>query len=310
MQTKAITAVVLTYNEEKNLPAALESLAGFCPVMILDSGSTDSTLTIASNHQTQVYHHDFSNHADQWAWALAHLPIKSDWLLAMDSDYVVSEALKDKIVNELDQVDASIDGIYVNYRYSFAGSIIRFGGTRKQRLQIVRLNKAKLEPSDLVDNRFIVEGKTIYWKSPIYESNYYDQDISLWMAKQDKYSMRLAVEEELRRQGLLKWHNQPSIFGSPDQRITWLRQKWLKMPLFVRPLFYFIYRYVIMFGFLDGKGGFLYHFLQGFVLRIMVDWKIGQLRQNKMTGEKLLAFKKTMLENGQGSFEKIMQSMP
>ena len=309
MQTSQITAVILTHNEEKNLPACLARLDGFCPVFVVDSGSSDATLEIAANHNASLFHHDFTNHARQWSWALANLPFKSEWLLALDADYIVTDELKDKILTSLDFLADDVNGIYVKYRYHFGGSQIRFGGTRHDRMQIVRLGFAKLDSSDLVDNRFVVEGNTARWNEFIHESNYYDGDISIWMAKQDHYAIRLAVEEELRRQGDIEWQGQPSFFGNPDQRVTWLRQQWLRMPLYIRPLIYFIYRYIFALGFLDGKGGFLYHFLQGFVLRIMIDWKIGQLRQAGIKGEKLLAFKKCMLDNQQASVEKILAIM-
>lgn len=289
-----------------NLPSCLQQLAGFCPVYVVDSGSTDATLQIARDHGARIFHHGFTNHSEQWEWVLQSLPFESQWMLALDSDYIVSEELKQKILTSLDQLDADINGIYVKYRYTFAGREIRFGGTRHYRLQMIKLGHARPDPSDLVDNRFIVEGETRRWNELIRESNYYDRDISIWMAKQDRYAIRLAVEEELRSQGYLKWQGTPSLFGNPDQRVTWLRQMWLKMPLFFRPLIYFIYRYILALGFLDGRGGFLYHFLQGFVLRVMIDWKIGQLREAGIKGEKLLAFKKRMLENQHSSVEKIL----
>ncbi len=309
MQTTAITAVVLTYNEEKNLPACLKSLQGFCPVFVLDSGSNDNTLDIAAQYKAQIFHHNFINHSEHWSWALENLPFESEWMLALDADYVVSDELKQKIKAEIQSVPTYVNGIYVKYRYHFGGNAIRFGGTRHDRLQIIRLGHAKLDSSDLVDNRFVVDGETISWDKYIYEKNYYDEDISIWMAKQDKYAIRLAVEEELRKQGHIAWQGNPSLFGTPDQRVTWLRQKWLKLPLFIRPFFYFVFRYIFALGFLDGKGGFLYHFLQGFVLRVMIDWKIGQLRKAGITGERLLAFKQAMLDTQHGSVEQVLQEL-
>ena len=191
MQTRAITAVILTHNEEKNLPACLDQLAGFCPVFIVDSGSTDSTLQIAEDHGAGIFHHAFTNHAEQWSWALDYLPFESEWLLALDADYRVSDELKQKIIASLDTLQADVNGIYVKYRYKFAGSEIRFGGTRHDRLQIIKLGHARLDSSDLVDNRFVVEGKTVRWNEYIHESNHYDRDISIWMAKQDHYAIRL-----------------------------------------------------------------------------------------------------------------------
>jgi hypothetical protein len=77
------------------------------------------------------------------------------------------------------------------------------------------------------------------------------------------------------------WAISPSLFGTPDQRILWLKQRWYGMPLYIRPFLYFFYRYVVRCGFLDGKEGFIFHFLQGFWYRLLVDIKLDERRQQE-----------------------------
>lgn len=304
-----ITAVVLTYNEAPNIRRCLESIKGFCKIYVVDSGSTDQTVAICQEYTDQIHVHAYTNHASQWQWALDNLPIKTTWVLALDADFQVSDALKEALRERLQGVADQVDGIYVRHRYVFGGATIRFGGTKHYWLRIVRHGKSRADLSDLVDFRFLVEGKTIEWNASVVEYNRHDDDISTWLLKQDKFAVRLAVEEELRRAAMLHWERNPRFFGNADERIMWLRDRWLRLPLFLRPVAYFVYRYLLALGFLDGRGGFLYHVLQGFWLRTVVDWKIWQLRQLQLSSNELHRFRDQMLQTRDGSVVRIHQAM-
>src|SRR5512133_1038975 len=69
------------------------------------------------------------------------------------------------------------------------------------------------------------------------------------------------------------------IFGSPDERVLWMKGIWERLPLYVRPCLYFFYRYVVRLGFLDGRQGFVFHVLQGFWYRLLVDINLEELRR-------------------------------
>src|SRR5205085_8734075 len=83
--------------------------------------------------------------------------------------------------------------------------------------------------------------------------------------------------EELQRRAGAAFLLRPRLFGNPDERTLWLKGRWYRLPLFVRPFLYFFYRYFLRLGFLDGKQGFLFHFLQGFWFRLLVDVKLEEL---------------------------------
>jgi glycosyltransferase involved in cell wall biosynthesis len=306
VEAQNVTAVILCYNEAQNIRHCLESVAGFCDVQVVDSHSTDSTIDICREYTQKVVQHPYENHASQWQWALENLDIKTAWILALDADFVVSDALKSRILKELASIPASIDGIYVRHLYHFGGSLIRFGGTKRYWLRMIRTGNAQADISEMVDFRFVVVGDTVRWSEHVMEYNRNDDDISVWLDKQDKFSIRLAVEEELRRRKLRHWHLKPSFFGNTDTRFAWLRDEWLRLPLFLRPVLYFFYRYVFALGFLDGRGGFLYHSLQGFWLRTIVDWKTLQLRERNFSDEELSNFGKFILEHRAGSVDKLL----
>lgn len=303
------TAIVLTFNEEPNIRACLQSVRDLCDVIVVDSGSTDGTLAICAEFGVQVVHHTYETHARQWEWALANVPIRTPWVLALDADFTVTEALASRLSRDLGSVPQDVSGIYVRHLYRFGGSLIRFGGTKQYWMRIVRAGSARPDMSDLVDFRFVTSGRAIQWPEAVVEYNRHDDDLSVWLRKQDKFSLRLAVEEELRRAGARSWEVRPSLFGHPDERFAWLRDRWLALPLFVRPALYFVYRYVLAGGFLDGRGGFLYHVLQGFWLRLAVDWKIDELRKQRLSLVELEQASALMLASSSGSVQQLVATL-
>jgi len=301
-----LTAVVLTYNEEPNIGHCLASVAGWLPVIVLDSGSTDRTLEICAAHRVEVATHPYESHSAQWAWALENLPIRTPWVLALDADFVVDADLRRQIEHELAHVPGDVDGIYVRHRYVFGGGPIRFGGTKQHWLRLIRRGHARPDASDLVDFRFNVDRRTLCWRGSVTEYNRHDDDISTWLRKQDKFSLRLAVEEELRARGLLRWQGKPRLAGHPDQRFMWLRDVWGRLPLFIRPVIYFAYRYILALGFADGRAGFLYHVLQGFWMRLVVDWKRWQLRSANLCDPDLERVRDAMFATRDGSVVSVL----
>ena len=301
-----VSAVVLTYNEAPNIRHCLESVRDLCEIFVVDSGSEDGTVEICSEYTKQIHIHPYANHASQWQWALDNLPLTSDWVLALDADFLVTPDLQARIAAEIAILPETVAGVYVRHRYVFGGGLIRFGGTKQYWLRLIRRGRAHPDLSDLVDFRFVVDGEVARWPEAVIEYNRHDDDISVWLRKQDKFSLRLAIEEELRRAGGHRWQVRPRFFGRSDERFAWLRDRWLSMPLFLRPVLYFVYRYFLAGGFLDGRGGFLYHALQGFWLRLLVDWKIDQLRKLQLTPVDMEALARLMLDTRSGSVDELV----
>jgi glycosyltransferase involved in cell wall biosynthesis len=304
---KNVTAVVLCYNESANIEHCLKSVHGECDIFVVDSGSTDDTVDICKRYTNNIFVHPYMSHANQWQWALDNLPLETEWVLALDADFVVTKELLLSLDEKIPRFDNTVNGIYVRHRYVFGGAEIRFGGTKKYWLRVVRKSCASVDTSDLVDFRFLVKDQTINLDESVVEYNRYDDDISVWLRKQDKFSIRLAVEEELRRRKQLDWKEPPTFFGNSDQRFMWLRDRWLNLPLYLRPFMYFLYRYVISLGFFDGKAGFLYHFLQGWWLRLVVDWKTSEIRKLELSTSELENLKVSMLETSAGSVGEILK---
>ena len=276
-----VSFLMLTYNEEINLRVSLPLLTDWADdIVIVDSFSTDKTLEIAGRFGAHVYPHAFESHASQWLWAMQKIEFKYHWIFMHDPDHAVTPELK----QELDQVfasevDESVDGFYVKRRNIFRGQWIKHGGYYpKYMLKIVRRGKVFFDKNEF-DYRAYVPGKKLKLKHDIIEDNLKEHDISFWIEKHNRFAARQAEEEILRMNGHAAWSVKPAFFGTPDQRTLRLKVVWYKMPLYLRPFIYFFYRYLLCLGFLDGKQGFIFHFLQGFWYRLLVDIKLDDLKK-------------------------------
>lgn len=277
-QTPKTAVVVLTKNEERNLDACLDSLAGWASeIFVVDSHSTDRTVEVARSYDAQVVAHSFESHARQWNWALQNLPIRSTWVLGLDADQRVTPELAAAIRQWIESsASATVDGCYIRRKQVFRGKWIRHGGYYpKYLLKLFRLGAGRVDDGDRVDHHFSVDGPVAKLKSDIIEDNQNEADLTAWIEKHSRYALLQAIEEHERsgRRPALS-----SVFGNPDERTLWLKGIWSTLPLYVRPALLFIYRYFFRLGFLDGKQGFIFHFLQSFWYRLLVDIKLDELR--------------------------------
>lgn len=282
--------IILTFNEEKHLPRLLESIASLnAPVFILDSGSTDRTLEIAADYNALVRHNDFENHPRQWDFALKHFPVNTPWLICLDADQIVTPELRNRLTGFNPTNYEGVNGIYFNRKNIFKGTWIKHGGYYPfYLLKMFRYGVGYSDLSENMDHRFVVPGKTELWKDGvIIEENLKENHISFWIAKHNVYSDLVAQEEVERIRNLRGQHLQPRFWGAPNERRAWLKKRWWKMPRYLRPFIYFAYRFLFKLGFMDGRNGIIFHFLQGFWFRLVVDIKIDELlRQEKNDGDK------------------------
>lgn len=271
-----LSVVVLTFNEERNLRSCLGSVARWASTLVVvDSGSTDATVSIAREFDAQVVAHPFETHARQWRWALANLPLETEWVLGLDADQRVTPELRDEI-DALLATDTPVRGVFVRRRQVFRGTWIKHGGYYpKYLLKLFRRKHVSVDDGDLVDHHFIVDGPVTKLRGDLIEDNLNEAEIATWTAKHNRYAVLQARQELLDSSEPL---GLSAAFGSPDRRIRWLKQGWARLPLFVRPCLYVIYRYVLRLGFLDGKQGFVFHVLQAFWYRLLVDVNIDEMR--------------------------------
>jgi len=276
--------VILTFNEEIHLPRLLGSIKNLdAPVFVLDSGSTDNTIAIAKDYGAIVLQNAFENHPTQWDFALKNFEIKTPWVICLDADQVVTPELDNKLSAFKDEDYRDTDGIYFNRKNYFKGRWIKHGGYSPfYLLKMIRYGVGYSDLNENMDHRFIVPGKTVIWKDGyIIEENLKENNISFWIAKHNRYSDLVAQEEVERMMQMRSQTVKPHFWGSPDERTAWLKQLWWKLPRYVRPMLYFIYRMFFQRGILDGRTGVIFHFLQAFWFRLIVDIKIDEILKQK-----------------------------
>lgn len=279
-----ITAIVLTYNEERNLPKCLDSIAGrAAEIIVVDSFSTDATLQIARDRADKVVQHEYEGHPQQWQWTLSNVATAHEWIFAIDADFVVTQGLWDDLRTRL--AERGVDGFYVRHREIFRGRRISHGGAYPNHwLRIFRKDKVKIDLNDRVDIHFYVDGRVDRIEFDVEEQNYKDDDIFFWIQKQNTFAKKHAQEELDRKNRSVSAPVRPRFFGTLDERKMLMKQVWYRLPLYVRPFIYFFYRYVLRLGFLDGKQGFVYHFTQGFLYRLLVDINIEEILNRSKPG--------------------------
>lgn len=280
-----VSVVITTYQEEANIEACLRSVAGWAEqIVVVDSGSTDRTLDICSGYTDEIVAHDYVDHASQWAWALRNTSLRNAWLLALDADNIVTAELRAQIDEVVAEAPNEFAGYYVRHTHYFRNRPVR--GLKAKWLRLVRHERARVDESELVDVRFVVDGRIGSLSGAIVESNQKELSIDFWIDKHTKFAQRMAAEEVLRRSGRLPRSVAPKLVGAgPEQRMLWLKERWYAMPLYVRPFIYFVYRFFLRLGFLDGMNGLVYHVLQAFWFRLLVDIKIGELEERISRGE-------------------------
>jgi glycosyltransferase involved in cell wall biosynthesis len=278
---REISVVILTLNEEANLPLCLESVRDWArEVFVVDAGSTDRTRAIAEGFGATVVEHPFQTHSAQWHWAMEHLPLRSEWVLALDADQRVTADLAEEIRHLNGSALEGIDGVFINRQQWFRGRWIKHGGYYpKYLLKLFRRSKVVIDGGDLVDHHFYVTGRVMKLRYDLIESNIKEDDISFWIQKHNRYATLLAREELGAGRKSSESAIRPRFSGNPDQRALAQKRLWRRMPLYVRPFAYFFYRYLLRLGFLDGKQGAIFHFLQAFWFRLLVDIQIDDMRQ-------------------------------
>lgn len=279
-----ISVIVLTYNEEHNIRYCLESvkdLAG--EIFIVDSYSTDKTVEIAKQYTDKIYQHPFENQAQQLNWALDNLPLETIWIMRIDADERLTPELCDELREKLSKMPEETTGLYMRRRVYFMGRWIKHGAYYPTwLLRIFRRGKAKCEQKSVDEHMMISEGTTQELDNDIIDENH--KGLYFWVDKHNTIATKEMVEIINLKNRKEDQNIKPYLFGDSVQRKRWLKENlYLKLPLFVRPFLYFIYRYFFRLGFLDGREGLIFHFLQGFWYRFLVDVKIYEYKKfNKL----------------------------
>ncbi len=281
--SNTIAAIILTYNEEKHIKRCIDSLKGVCDeIFVIDSLSKDNTQEIARSLGAQVYENPWKNYATQFNWALENCPIMSEWIWRIDADEFLEGELGSAMKSYLAECGADVNGAYIRKRIDFMGRPLLHGGWYPSyHLKVWRRGHGECENRWMDEHIRIFSGETI----TVNEGNQVDanlNDLTWWTEKHNGYATREMVDMLMMEYGLDAKSSEvvPKFFGTEEQRKRWLKIRYIKAPLFLRPFINFGIRYILKGGFRDGKQGFVWHFLQGFWYRFLVDAKIYELKKS------------------------------
>ena len=277
----SIAVVILTFNEEMHIERCICSAQAVSDkIVVVDSYSTDDTCAIARRMGAVVYQHTFENHARQFNWALENCDIQAQWIWRLDADEYIEPSLASKALQAVEQIAEDVNGIYVNRKIVFMGQPLLHGGWYPApQIKIIRKGFGGSEDKWMDEHLVVFSGKTISIDGDQTDENL--NDLTWWSHKHVNYASREAINtlmiEYNIKQGVEEV--EPKFLGNDAERKRWLKMKYAKTPLFVRPFINFFIRYILKAGFLDGKSGFIWHFMQGFWYRMLVDCKIYELKK-------------------------------
>lgn len=268
-----ITAVILTRDEAIHIGRALDSIA-FCErVLIVDSGSRDGTIEIAQSRGADIRHRKWLNYSDQFQWALDHGGITTDWTLRLDADEVIEPDLVAAIRSSLPGLPADVIGINFNRKHIFMGRWVRHGGRFPLTLlRLWRTGHGRIEARWMDEHIVVDAGRTITIKGGFADVNL--NDARFFTEKHNSYATREAIDVLARKYGLLADDRSLDAKSNALQaRIKRFGKEavYNRLPFGLGPLLYFLWRFIFQLGFLDGREGRIYHVLQGFWYRFLVD---------------------------------------
>lgn len=275
----SLVAIVLTFNEEKHIERCLQSIVGTVDrIVVVDCFSTDSTIEIAKRNGAEILYNKWLNHSNQFNWAINNIQ-GADWILRIDADEVVTGELASKLKEYIDNADADVNGFYINRRIFFLGEKINHGGVFP--VSILRLFRNGFGECEnrWMDEHIIVSGETRRIKEEIHDINL--NPLSWWIEKHNKYASLEAYEVLVNKYCIIEPSSSSSIEISSQAGFKrFVKNKiYNRLPTGLRALLYFFYRFFIRLGFLDGAAGSIFHILQGFWYRYLVDAKIYEVEK-------------------------------
>jgi len=267
-----VSVLVLTLNEEQNLPDCLSSVSWCTDVVVLDSLSSDRTVEIAKAWGARVVQRQFDNWAAHQNWALANIKFDNRWVFYLDADERMTRELRDEILQIARDGDDSKAAYYCGRRNYFMGRWIKHAMPPGAIMRFFRPDRVHFER--LVNPTPVISGRHGYLQNYFDHYNF-SKGIADWIERHNKYSTLEAIEGVKLFAG--ERNHEASVLSSdPAARRKALKEFSFRLPL--RPFLKFIYMYLFKGGFLDGYPGYVYCRLQA-MYEHMIVLKMRELRR-------------------------------
>lgn len=277
-----LAVVILTYNEDRHIARALQAISGIASqVFVIDSFSTDRTVELAQAHGAIVLQNKFTNYAKQFQWGLDNAAITAKWVMRLDADEIIEPDLVQEIIEKLPLLSADVVGINLKRKHIFMDRWVRFGGRYPLvLLRIWRHGHGRIEDRWMDEHMVIWGGKTVTFEGGFSDHNL--NDLTFFTDKHNKYATREAIDVLNQRLNLFTRDESVTSDSTSFQTAfkRFMKERvYNSLPFTVSATAYFLWRYIFQLGFLDGRTGLIYHFLQGYWYRFLVGAKLMELER-------------------------------
>jgi glycosyltransferase involved in cell wall biosynthesis len=275
-----IAVIILTFNEARHIERSIASVRGIArDIVVVDSYSTDDTVERARNAGARVLQNPFINYARQFQWGMDNGGIDAAWIMRLDADEIIEADLAREIATRLPLLGEEVAGINFDRKHVFMGRWIRHGGRYPLRLlRLWRRGQGRIEQRWMDEHIVVWGGSTVLFRGGFADVNL--NDLTFFTHKHNAYATREAIDVLSQKYGLFARDQAVNADSASLQAgfKRWMKESFYnRLPFWCGPLGYFLYRYFIQLGFLDGRPGLIYHFLQGFWYRFLVGAKLVEL---------------------------------
>jgi glycosyltransferase involved in cell wall biosynthesis len=280
------TAIIMTKNEEMNIVDCLKSMQGFAKrCVVIDCGSTDKTIELAKQYGADVYFHEFEYYARQFNWGIDNCDIDTEWIIRLDAD----ERFPEKLNREIESIiveykNRPMNGITIEADLFFLDRCMKHGIRNKRKMMMFKKDYGRIEDRRRDAHSVITEGFNVSTKNRFIHYDF--KNINDYIKKYNWYATR-------EMQDYIDFTNSQSASINTDAEIMKQRKKkfgmYYKAPKFVRAWLWFLYNFIFRGGFLDGKEGLVFCFLECYWYRFTVDAKIYEYEKTGGEFERLKA---------------------
>lgn len=256
MKHPPVSIVILTFNEQENIAAAIESCSWCDDIHVLDSGSTDNTRQIAQDLGAKVHVNPFTSFGQQRNWAIDHIPCKYDWQFHLDADERFTPSLVEEILYVIGPSGAGTSkGCFLcPSKMMFLSQWLKHSGgypgyqarlIHRQRCRFRDVGHGQREETSYPLGRF---------RNPYIHFNF-SKGLRVWFDKHNGYSSKEAAEAlNVIGRGMMPWNRLWT--GDATERRRAMKEISFFMPF--RSMLRLAYLYVLKLGALDGRAGLLY----------------------------------------------------
>lgn len=276
----SVTAIILAGNEEIHIRRCLERIMPLVErVVIIDSFSSDQTVEIARSMGAEVLQHPWKNYSDQFQWGLDQAKPTTDWVMRLDSDEYLEEGAQNALRAKLPGLSGEVSGLTFKLKVIFRERWIKHGRYYSTiLLRMWRTGVGSIEQRWMDEHIVLSHGRTEH----IIGGDLVDHnlnDIGWWTDKHNRYATRHMVDYVNREYGLFGEDERIKGTDAAARRKRFMKNSvYARAPIYLRAVLFYLYRYVIRLGFLDGKEGFVFHFLHGCWMMMLIDAKIDEAR--------------------------------